>query len=154
MRTVLLALDGSDSALFAALTATNLFGSETNYLAVHVEPTHLDAAVWGPVYGYGYPAIPPADLHDPTSRKAVIEDARRIAAEQTAELGVEAKLIGEAGDPAEAIRRLASEQGVDVVVVGDNQRGWLSRLFDVSVTKNLLRSTGVPILVVPAPDDL
>ena len=154
MTTVLFALDESDSAHFAALTATVLFGPDADYLAVHVEPGPADVdGVWGPVYGFGYFAVPPVQLHDPTSRQSAIEQARLVAAKHTGALGVDAIPIGDVGDPAETIRRVAAENGVDVVVVGDNRRSWLSRLFDVSVTNDLLRSAGVPILVVPMPDD-
>jgi nucleotide-binding universal stress UspA family protein len=67
--------------------------------------------------------------------------------------GVAATPLGEVGDPAMAIRSLADEHGVDVVVVGDHSRGWFRRLLDVSVASELLRTAGVPILVVPSPDD-
>jgi nucleotide-binding universal stress UspA family protein len=153
MTRVLLAIDESDGAHFAALTAASLFGPEATYLAVHVEPAQHGATTeWGPVYGYPYPAVPPASVRDHETLRAALDEARLIAAQQAGAIGIGATPVGEIGDPATAIERVADEYDVDVVVVGSHQRGWFQRLFEDSVVDDLLRAGGIPLLVVPEPD--
>jgi nucleotide-binding universal stress UspA family protein len=154
VKTVLLALDDTDESHFAALTATTLFGPDTEYLAVHVEQSvRLGRNLVGPVYGYPYPVLPTDVPGDAETRRAAVERARATAKELADEAGVRATPLGDVGDPAHAIRDLAEEHGADVVVVGDHQRGWFRRLLDISVTAELLRTAGVPILVVPMAED-
>jgi len=154
MTDVLLALDETDESHLAALTATVLFGPDANYLAVHAEPSPAGTPVlWGPVYGYPYPAVTTARLGDPDLRRQAIEEARLVAAQQAGALGIDATPVGEVGDPADAIKRVAHDHRVDVVVVGAHHRSWFRQLFDPSVTADLIESAAVPILVVPSPTD-
>ncbi|MDW3215783.1 MAG: universal stress protein [Ilumatobacteraceae bacterium] len=156
MTTVLLAIDETDAAHFAALTAVSLFGPDATYLAVHVEPAaHGSTPRWGPIYGYPYPPVPVVSamrLDGGAGTQDAINDARLVAAQQVAALGVDAAPVGEVGDPATAIGAVASEHDVDVVVLGAHQRGWFGRLFDDSVVDDLRRVSEVPLLVVPEPD--
>lgn len=147
MTTALLAIDESDESHLAALTATTLFGPDTTYLALHVGSTPTDA--WEPVFGYPYPALPPGTLSDPDLRKSAVARARESASKQATEAGVTARPIGDVGDPATEILRVASEHGADVVVVGAHDRGWLRSLLEGSTTSDLLGRATIPILVVP-----
>ena len=52
------------------------------------------------------------------------------------------------GDPVECISATAEEHDVDVVVVGAHDKGFLSRLFDPSVSAGVVRGTHRPVLVV------
>lgn len=150
MTTVLLALDETDASHLAALTATALFGPDARYLAVHSKPSPPgEPLMWGPVYGYPYAAVPSERLADVDLRRDVIDEARVRAAHHAAELGIDALPVGEVGDPAEAIERVAIDHDADVVVVGAHQRSWFRRLFEESVSKNLIDAATVPILVVP-----
>ena len=53
-------------------------------------------------------------------------------------------------DTAEAICRYTEEQGADLIVVTTHGRRGLRRLVLGSVAEEVLRSTPVPVLVVPA----
>lgn len=154
MTTVLLAFDETDASLLAGLTATMLFGAEANYLAVHVEPIlGRGADLWGPVYGYPFPALPAGALIDRESRETAVTRARLIAAQAADAAGVDAAPIGEVGDPAEAILRVAQDFNVDVVVVGDHDRSWFRRLLERSVADELVKIADLPILLIPSPGD-
>ena len=155
MARVLLAIDETDAAHFAALTAVSLFGPDATYPAVHVEPTPPGSKQrWGPVYGYPYPPVPvpPTQFGDRSTMRTAIDTARLVAAQQVAELGVDAEPIGDVGDAATAIEAVAVEHAIDVVVVGAHQRSWFRRLVDDSVVDDLRRDGLLPLLVVPEPD--
>jgi nucleotide-binding universal stress UspA family protein len=76
----------------------------------------------------------------------VAENQARDVADQSGL--TEAHALGEAGDPAEAVLRAADEHHVDVIVVGTHHRGWFDRLLRPSVSKEIVRSATVPVLVV------
>ena len=56
--------------------------------------------------------------------------------------------IGQEGDPADAVLRAAEEHQVDVIVVGTHERGWFDRLVRPSVSKEIIKESKVPVLVV------
>ena len=55
------------------------------------------------------------------------------------------------GDPAEEILRYATEQPIDLIVVGTHGRTGVSRLLLGSVAERVMRGARCPVLVVPAP---
>jgi nucleotide-binding universal stress UspA family protein len=58
------------------------------------------------------------------------------------------------GDPAELLFRVAEEHGVMLIAVGATSRGMARRFMEGgSVARRLMRRHGIPVLVVPAPDD-
>lgn len=155
MTKILLALDETEAARAAAETAYQLFGDGAEYLAVYVsaDPEATSAMTWGSVYGYPY-AAPPVLLDDlARSATEVVDTARAEASRRAADAGVDATALGEIGDPAHAISRAAHDHGADLIVVGHGHRSWLRSLFDPSVTDDLIDSTDVPVMVVPARDD-
>ena len=151
--TVLLALDETDASHLAALTATTLFGPGADYIAVHAEDSQIRPIVWGPVFGYPYPAVTADRLHEPEQRQLAVAEARQVAAQEAAALGIDATPVGEVGNPVAAIERAAIDHGADVVVVGAHQRSWFRKLFEDSVSKDLIAAGRRPILVVPGPAD-
>lgn len=154
MTRILLALDDTEAAGAAASTARSLFGDAAEYLAVYVaaDPEATSSMTWGSVYGYPF-AAPPV-LLDGAARSAtdVVETARTEASRRANDAGVDAEAIGEVGDPAHAIARAAQEHGVDLIVVGHDDRGWLRRLIDPSVADDLISTTSTPVMVVPTHD--
>ena len=76
-------------------------------------------------------------------------DAAAARAEAVAtDAGVDAMPIGQVGEPVAAIVHAAAEHHADVIVVGSQSRGWLSRLFEPSVSVRVQRATHLPVLVV------
>ena len=161
MTRVMIALDGTDLDQRLAAAAYRLFGDDGDYWAVNVrgfgeavDPDLVTAAI--PVgYGAAYPYRLP-ELYefsrDSERGRALIDEARRDAATSAASAGLgDAEAIGELGEPDAAIRRSAEEHDVDVIVVGNHDRSWWSRLLRPSVSAHLVADSEIPVLVVRAP---
>jgi nucleotide-binding universal stress UspA family protein len=173
MTRVMIAVDGSDLDAPLARTAHRLFGDEADYWAVNVQPVGaaalgavpatFPAMYGGSLVGFGgaYP-IMAADPHrvrdtpagdaDATGDDVVDQAAQR--ADAMAEAAVDQAGIDDAehvavvGDPPEAILRAARDHGIDVIVVGDHDRSWWSRLFAPAVGSELIERAEVPVLVI------
>jgi nucleotide-binding universal stress UspA family protein len=151
MTTILIAIDQSDESHAAAASARRIFGEQATYLAINVaeRPSPAELYAWGSVFGYPYPAVVPVAVDD--SGDAEIKDAAEAdAAKLASEAGLTgAQPIGEVGDPVEAICKAAVDHHVDVIVAGWHHRNWLSRMFEVPISDELIKRTSVPVLVVP-----
>jgi nucleotide-binding universal stress UspA family protein len=155
MTTVLIALDASDEAHAAAAAAHRIFGDGAEYLAINVAPLPLpaDTFAWGSVFGYPYPPVVPAVTDEAYSGDVSIT-ARAEAAQLATEAGIDdAQPLGDVGDPVTAIVEAAEEHHVDVIVAGWHDRSFLARMFEPSVTNDLIKRTSVPVLVVPVHRD-
>jgi nucleotide-binding universal stress UspA family protein len=158
MTRVLVAVDDTEGSVNAAEAAHRLFGDSAEYLAVNVTNVVDTAAIpwygagWGAPYAAPYGSVWTyrGDVAvDPTGTAEgddIAETQARVVADES---GLpEAKALGEEGDPAEAVLRAAVEHHVDVIVVGTQHRGWFDRLLRPSVSKEIVRSATVPVLVV------
>ena len=77
------------------------------------------------------------------------DEAEHVAERVAGEAGMAAaETLGEVGDPATVLLEQAAASGVDVIVVGASERGWLSRLFDPSVEAAVVDRSICPVLVV------
>lgn len=164
---VLLAVNDSDDSVKVARTARSLFGDDASYIVVSVGQPQMpvwggDPLTWGVPYpltvpgpaagdlpfvtpGDGHPAPPPGA--EPSAAEMALQRAEQVS--DTAGLPSSTP-IGARGDPADRIRDVATDQSVDVIVVGAHDRGgWLRRLLDPSVTSAVLRGADRPVLVVP-----
>ena len=65
------------------------------------------------------------------------------------ELGHEAELRLVVGQPAEALARVAAEEGADLVVVGARAAGFGGRKLRCTLARELEAATSVPVLVAP-----
>jgi nucleotide-binding universal stress UspA family protein len=163
---VLVAVDESEASVRAAEVAYRLFG-DAEYLAINVADPGVDpartpwwGAGWGvgPPYTYGmvwpYHVGAPADAalapeSDRSPDRRPIDEAEDDARSVADRTGLpDAEPIGAVGQPADAILDAAEQHGVDVVVVGARQRGWFDRLFDPSVSGDVVKRAEVPVLVV------
>jgi nucleotide-binding universal stress UspA family protein len=73
-----------------------------------------------------------------------LEHARRSLAERQ----VEAEFVPSVGPPAEAIVRLAEQRSADLIVVGTRRKGFVERLVEGSVNRDVLRRAKCDVLVV------
>jgi nucleotide-binding universal stress UspA family protein len=162
MTQVLIAVDDSEQSVNAARVAYNLFGELATYTVVNVADQSM--MVWGGdslMWGVGYPVLmapsgliaaappisgggTPADTDG-----APIEAAIKVALDVATEADLpNPQVVGEVGDPAQAILEAALHHKADVIVVGSHDRSWLTRLFVPSVTGSVVRDANIPVLVV------
>ena len=164
MTQVLIAVDDSEQSVNAARVAYNLFGENATYTVVNV--TDQSMMMWGGdslMWGVGYPVLmAPAGLvaavPTPTAGAgaapaetagAPIEAAMKVALDVATEADLpNPQVVGEVGDPAQAILEAALHHQADVIVVGSHDRSWLTRLFMPSVTGSVVRDADIPVLVV------
>ncbi len=158
MTRVLVAVDDSESSVHAAETAHRLFGDTAEYFAVNVTNIVDLASIpwygagWGSPYAAPYGAVW-AYRSDVTLDPDGVADGEKTAEAQAREVADEsglkgAEVVGEEGDPADAVLRAAEEHHVDVIVVGTHHRGWFDRLVRPSVSKEIIKESKVPVLVV------
>jgi len=168
MTRVLIAADDSEESITAARTARTLFGDTAEYTVVSVASTQ--GMLWAGSsmeWGLPYPmVIPPAGAMGPplvfqqptaaadgSSDQGGYQSPTDIAEQQADEVAVAAHLptpdvVGEVGDPVDAIIAAAERCHADVIVVGSHDRNWLSKLFTQSVSDAVVRDATVPVLVV------
>jgi nucleotide-binding universal stress UspA family protein len=95
-------------------------------------------------------------LNVPGSIDRLEEEGRELVGDvvDTAEnAGVEATSAIELGRPAETIIEYADENGSDLIVIGTQGRGGLSRRLLGSVTEQVVRLADVPVHTVRAGED-
>jgi nucleotide-binding universal stress UspA family protein len=157
---VLIAVDGASKSERVVRTAYRMFGESAEYLAINVGPGPYSEFTWAYVAPIGGPTswYPSTWSDDLTAAevKDGVNKARAVARLVTNDGGlVQATPLGEVGDPTPAILRAAHHHHADVIVVGEDDRTWFSRLFTGSVERELLRDSDVSVLVVadgiPAP---
>jgi nucleotide-binding universal stress UspA family protein len=126
---------GSDAALEMA---TSLARDSGGFLVLaHVEVIPLSAA--GGEYLYAMPEPPTEELLAKLDA-IVLPDSH---------IPVERRLL--AGDPADAIIRLAETENVDMIVMGTHGRRGLTRLLMGSVAEAVVRAAPCPVLTVKQP---
>lgn len=140
-RRVLLALDESPVSFRAAQEAALLFsGEDDEFLVISVARIPVP---WVPV-GFGTVGVLP-----PGWEQLAVSPEETDVTRRAEEAGAEpVEVLTEVGDPVECICAAAEEYDVDVVVVGAHDKGFLARLFQPSVSAEVIRGTDRPVLVV------
>lgn len=143
MDRIVLTTDYSAGSAVAAPVASGLaqaLGAEL--VALHVAERLVDVV---PVAA----GIPPVELQaDEELNERARGKLEAWAAEHLGEGSFRAELVE--GAAAEEITRYARESGAGLVVMGTQGHSRLERFFTGSVTEEVLRTSTVPVLVVPA----
>ncbi|GGU50616.1 universal stress protein [Lentzea flava] len=137
-RTILVGVDGSDTAMRAAAFAFGMARRQGARLVVAFVASHSSLAVLTPAAASVYEHEATARLH------AELREQARSAAE---ELDVPVTFVKTFGDPYTTLRDAADRCQADVVVVGASQQA--GHRFAGSVATRLIRSGHWPVLVVP-----
>ena len=150
---VLIAVDGTDHSVTVVQTAHRLFGDGAEYLVLNCAQVPITG--WGAPFGTVSPMAGPMMVGDTSGMwQNDVQESTKIAQSQ-AEGVVEsadipaAEPIGDSGDPVTTIIEAAHHHQADVIVVGHEDRSWFARLVDGSVSKEVIRESEVPVLVVP-----
>ena len=139
MKTILVAIDGSDSATEALDFAVELCKETGAALEVlSVKPKPLVGRGGG-----GLPVLEVEAVHG-------AEHIAQTAAEQAVAAGVPAKAHVQHGDPAESIAAAGVELGADLIVVGTRGLGPVSASMLGSVSHALIKRSRIPVTVVRA----
>lgn len=142
---VLIAIDDSEVAVRAAAVAGRMFGRDRGQFFLlnvgRLIPPHTaaPAAAW-----IAYP-MSRADW-DAIDTGMTLTELQSVATESGLP---DAVTLSDIGDPAERVLDAAEHLDADAVVVGSRQRGFLERLIDPSVSKEVVSKADRPVLVVP-----
>lgn len=143
MKTIVLATDGSPSALLATKEAFEL-ASATGW------PLHV-VTVWNiPISpGYGYPALPPP-LEVIKAERQHATDVAEDTVARARDAGLEATYELREGIAAEEICDAAANVAAKLIVLGAHGWGPVKRVLFGSVSTRVLHDAGCPVLVVRA----
>ena len=143
---ILVATDGSESAIDAARRSMDLLRPRAHVVLVAVIPEYEDPmADAGGIEGPGI------------SDKQAEKDWKRVTTEGQAALDrtasvlgteVEVHLVPDDEKAGAVIVRVASEMNADVLVVGSSSKSWLSRLFGGSVSDYLAHHAPCPVMLI------
>lgn len=131
MKRILLAYDGTEHAKRALEMAADL---ARRYEA----PLSVVSVI--PVHG-GRAPIDPWD--DPATHRGQLQEARQLLLQS----GIEAELLEPAGDPAEAIERVAEAGGFDTIVIGSRGLGAVGRLLQGSVSEHVATHARATVVI-------
>jgi nucleotide-binding universal stress UspA family protein len=135
---ILVPTDFSPNSEVALGLATSLArDSGGEIVLAHVETIPLTAA--GGEYLYAIPEPPTEEL---------MEKLQHVSLPDS-QVPVERRLL--AGDPADAIVRIAESEHVDLIVMGTHGRRGISRLLMGSVAESVVRAAPCPVLTVKQP---
>jgi nucleotide-binding universal stress UspA family protein len=143
---ILVATDGSESAIDAARRSMDLLRPGAHVVLVAVIPEYEDPM--SDAGGIEGPGI---------SYKQAEKDWKRATAEGQAALDrtvsvlgteVEVRLVPDDEEAGAVIVRVAIEMNADVLVVGSSSKGWLSRLFGGSVSDYVVHHAPCPVMLI------
>jgi nucleotide-binding universal stress UspA family protein len=141
---ILLASDGSDNALRAAMAAGDLakkYGSRVTVVHVYMPPTQF-----APIIGAEGVTFDAAVLNEimTTTQDSVSRRTGKILEET----GVKYEVRQEVGHPAESIIRVAEEQKADLIVLGSRGLSAVKSFFLGSVSDRVVHHAHCPVLIV------
>ncbi len=146
MKKILIPTDFSDCARRAEETATVLgrgLGAELILLHVSVET---------PLYNEGMRGlVEPRKVYQ--AQREWAETTLAARASEIRATGVSAHGIVRSGVAVEAILKLATEEGCDLIVIGTHGRGGLSRFLLGSVADRVVRLAPCPVMTVRLPSE-
>jgi nucleotide-binding universal stress UspA family protein len=132
MKRILLAYDGTEPARRALETAADLAKKyEASVTVVSVVPVHPGRAPMDP--------WDDVEVHDAQLREADL--ALRA-------LGIEAKLLEPAGDPASSIERVAAKGEFDTIVIGARGLSTIGRMLQGSVSAHVATHAQTDVVIV------
>jgi nucleotide-binding universal stress UspA family protein len=143
---ILVATDGSESAIEAARRSMDLLRPGAHVVLVAVIPEYEDpmsdaGGIEGPGISY--------KQADKDWKQAT--DEGKAALDRTAKaLGTEAevRLVPDDEKAGPVIVRVANDMNADVLVVGSSSKGWLSRFFGSSVSDYVTHHAPCPVMLI------
>ena len=151
MKTIVVGYDGSgsaDRALERAAEFAKAFAAKLVVVSVAELPAYVPPYAAGPETGLtAMPMEEPvlADIDPDEVVGGVLDQAKgRLG-------GVDADFEARTGAADDAIIEVADERGADLIVVGTREPGFLARLFEGSVSRDLAKRAHCDVLIVHPP---
>jgi nucleotide-binding universal stress UspA family protein len=146
--TVIVGIDGSETALHAARAGLALLQPGHVVIATVVEPA--DPAL---VVGSGFAGGVMTDQEYRELESVRNEDGQAHLAAASEALGIAgAELVVVDGEPGEALCELARERDASAMVLGSRGRGGIKRALMGSVSDFVVRNAPCPVIVTRPPD--
>ncbi len=159
MTRVLIAVDGTDSDRTVVGQTHTLFGDDAEYILLNVrrDPMLIAATTIGVGMAATVPSVDLRSIYSGDERstlqsEADVATATARAAAVDAELD-DATAVGEVGLEPDAILDASVDYDVDVIAIGDHDRGWFSKLLSPSVSEAVTDRSKVPVLVIRVPEE-
>jgi nucleotide-binding universal stress UspA family protein len=152
MKKILIAVDYGPTAQKVAEEGYALGRTlRAHVMLLHVvsEPNHYMHNTYSPIMGFaGYTG---ADLMDSELTDALIKNSEHFLDKTKQHLGdVEIKSEVVLGSAADAILKVVQKNKIDLLVVGSHSHRWMDDVFLGNVTKEILRESNGPVLVIPS----
>lgn len=135
LRLVVVGYDGSPPSERALERAAALVGRGGDVVVVTARPR---------LAAQGFVSEPILDAPPADERRALLERSRKLLDAR----GVGAKLVAADADPAEALVQAAREQDAEMILVGNQGTGYVTRALLGSTAENVLRHAPCDVLVV------
>lgn len=144
---VLVATDGTETAIEAARAALGLLREDTEIVLVTVIRDYEDPMETAG--GFEGPLLTPEEAEAEFRRQQ--EDGQAALERTRTALGgtAEVRLVPTDTEPAGAIVQVANELHPDLIVLGSADKGFFQRLLKGSVSEFVVRHSSCPVLVVP-----
>jgi len=141
-RSIVVGIDGSDTATEAVRQATSLassVGARIELVSAY-EPVS-DARLRESV-------VVPRDLHWIINPREDVEATLEAAAREVRDAGVQVEVFARQGDPADAILDVAEERGSDLIVIGNKGMTGAKRFLLGSVPNKISRHAPCSVLII------
>jgi nucleotide-binding universal stress UspA family protein len=151
MKTIVVGYDGSDGAdraLGRAAEVARAFSAKLVVVSVAELPAYVPPYAAGPETGLT--AMPLDEPVLPDLRPEEVVGGVLDQAKQRLE-GVDADYEARSGPADDALIQVAEERRADLIVVGTREPGFLSRLFEGSVSRDLAKRAHCDVLIVHPP---
>jgi nucleotide-binding universal stress UspA family protein len=159
MTRILIAVDGTASDRTVVGQTHTLFGDDAEYILLNVrrDPMLIAATTIGVGMAATVPAVDVRNMYSDDEgfslqSEADVAAATARAAAANAALD-DATAVGEVGLEPDAILDASVEYDVDVIAIGDHDRGWFSKLLSPSVREAVTDRSKVPVLVIRVPEE-
>jgi nucleotide-binding universal stress UspA family protein len=141
-RSIVVGIDGSDTATEAVRQATSLassVGARIELVSAY-EPVS-DARLRESV-------VVPRDLHWIINPREDVEATLEAAAREVRDAGVQVEVFARQGDPADAILDVAEERGSDLIVIGNKGMTGAKRFLLGSVPNKISHHAPCSVLII------
>ena len=151
MKKILIAIDYNLSALTVAEMGYELaksMNAEVVLLHVIADTTYYSSLEYSSVMGFG--GFSNGEFFGLINTTGLTEAAQYYLDKVKHHLhNNDLETLVEAGESAKVILETAKKHHVDMIVMGSHSRNWLNQVVMGSVTKDVLKDTSVPMLIIP-----